>query len=138
MKQLEQKRSGDKSRGQIARPSILRLMLHRGEIDHERSGPKIVNHCFFGLCAYGPTPLFLKLGDGKLPIGLTESYQSDRGGHQIGEIALQEGGQGPRGWNALPRRTNSKNDGEGRLNMAFAEYLRKPVQDAIGPYLAQH
>jgi hypothetical protein len=51
---------------------------------------------------------------------------------------LQEGGQGPRGWNALPRRTNSKNDGEGRLNMAFAEYLRKPVQDAIGPYLAQH
>jgi hypothetical protein len=79
-----------------------------------------------------PTPLFLKLGDGKLPIGLTESYQSDRGGHQIGEIALQEGGQGPSGWNALPRRTNSKNDGEGRLNMAFAEYLRKPVQDAIG------
>ena len=77
MKQLEQKRSGDKSRGQIARPSILRLMLHRGEIDHERSGPKIVNHCLFGLCAYGPTPLFLKLGDGKLPIGLTESYQSD-------------------------------------------------------------
>ena len=64
---------------------------------------------------------------GKLPIGLTESYQSDRGGHQIGEIALQEGGPGPRGWNALPRRTNSKNDGEGRLNMAFAEYLRKPV-----------
>jgi hypothetical protein len=39
---------------------------------------------------------------------------------------------------SLPRRTNSKNDGEGRLNMAFAEYLRKPVQDAIGPYLAQH
>jgi hypothetical protein len=85
-----------------------------------------------------PTPLFLRLGDGKPPIGLTESYQSDRGGHQIGEIALQEGGQGPRGWNALPRRTNSKNDGEGRLNMAFAEYLRKPVQDAIGPYLARH
>ena len=103
MKQVEQKRSGDKGRGQIARPSVLRLILHGGEIDHERSGPKIVNHCLFGLCAYGPTPLFLKLGDGKLPIGLTELYQSDRGGHQIGERALQEGGQGPRGWNALPR-----------------------------------
>ena len=34
--------------------------------------PKIVNHCLFGLCAYGSTPLFLKLGDGELPIGLTE------------------------------------------------------------------
>jgi len=93
---------------------------------------------FLACALTGQHPLFLKLGDGKLPIGLTESYQSDRGGHQIGEIALQEGGQGPRGWNALPRRTNSKNHGEGRLNMAFAEYLRKPVQDAIGPYLAQH
>jgi hypothetical protein len=111
-------------------------MLHGSEIDHERSGPKIVNHCLFGLCAYGQHR-FLKLGDGKLPIGLTASYQSDRGGHQIGGIALQEGGQGQCGW-ALPRRTNSKNDGEGRLNIAFAEYLRKPVQDAIGPYLAQH
>ena len=79
-----------------------------------------------------PTPLFLKLGDGKLPIGLTESYQSDRGGHQIGEIALQEGGQCPASPNELQERC------EGRLNMAFAEYLRKPVQDAIGPYLAQH
>ena len=92
----------------------------------------------FLACALTANTAFPKACDGKLPIGLTESYQSDRGGHQIGEIALQEGGQGPRGWNALPRRTNSKNDGEGRLNMAFAEYLRKPVQDAIGPYLAQH
>jgi hypothetical protein len=111
-------------------------MLHGGETDHERSGPKIVNRCLFGLCAYGQHR-FLKLGDGKLPIGLTEGYQSS-GCHQIGEIALQEGGQGQCGWNALPRRTNSKNDGDGGPTMAFAEYLRNPVQDAIEPYLAQH
>jgi hypothetical protein len=33
---------------------------------------------------------------------LTERNQSNRGGHQIGEIALQEGGQRDCGWNALP------------------------------------
>ena len=92
----------------------------------------------FLACALTANTAFPQAWRRQAAIGLTESYQSDRGGHQIGEIALQEGGQGPRGWNALPRRTNSKNDGEGRLNMAFAEYLRKPVQDAIGPYLARH
>ena len=112
-------------------------MRHGGQIDHERGGAEIVDRGVFGLRTCGQHRI-LKLGDGELPISLTEGNQSNPSGHQIGEIALQEGGQGPRGWNALPRRTNSKNDGEGRLNMAFAEYLRKPVQDAIGPYLAQH
>ena len=73
MKQLEQKRSGDKSRGQIARPSVLRLMLHGGEIDHERGGPEIVERGLVGLPACG-LHRFFKLDDGKLPIGLTESY----------------------------------------------------------------
>ena len=46
-------------------------MRHGGEIDHDRGEPKIVNRGLFGLracCQYR----FLKLGDGKLPISLTE------------------------------------------------------------------
>src|SRR6266404_761805 len=109
-------------------------MRHGGEINHECGGPKIVNCSLFGLCACGQHR-FLKLGDGTLPIRLAEWEKSNPGGYQIGRIALQEGGQRQFSRNALPCRTNSKNDSQGRLNMAFAEYFRKPVQYAIGPYL---
>ena len=68
-------------------------MRHGGEIDHERGGPKIVNRGVSGLRA-GGQHRFLKRGDGKLPIRLTERDQSNSGGHQIGDITLQEGGQG--------------------------------------------
>ena len=111
-------------------------MLHGGEFDHEGGGAKIVKRCLLGLCACRQHRV-LELGDGNLPIGLTKGDQPNPGGHQIGDITLQEGRQGRASRNALPRRTNSQNEGEDRLNMAFAEYLRKPVQDAIGPYLAQ-
>lgn len=101
-------------------------MRHGGKIDHERGRPKIVNRGFSGLRACGQHR-FLKLGDGNLPISLTEGDQSNPGGHQIGDVTLQEGWQSPASRNALPCRANSKNDGQGRLNMAFAEYFRKPV-----------
>ena len=110
-------------------------MRHRGEIKHERGGPESVNRGLFGLGARRQH-CFLKIGDGKLTISLTEGYQSNPGGHQIGNITLQEGGQGQSSWNTLPRRTNSNDDGQGRRNVAFAEYFRKPVQHVIGPHLA--
>lgn len=62
---------------------------------------EIVDRGVFGLRTCGRHRI-LKLGDGRLPISLTERNQSNRGGHQIGEIALQEGGQRDCGWNALP------------------------------------
>ena len=62
-------------------------MCHGGEIDHERSGPEIVNRELFGLRACRPHRFF-KLGDGKLPIGLTEGNQSNTGSYQIGDVTL--------------------------------------------------
>jgi hypothetical protein len=41
-------------------------MRHGGEIDHERSGPEIVDGGLFSLRACGQHRFF-KLGDGKLP-----------------------------------------------------------------------
>jgi hypothetical protein len=46
-------------------------MGHGGEIHHERSGSKIVNRGILGLRACGQHR-FLKLGDGKLSVRLTE------------------------------------------------------------------
>jgi hypothetical protein len=46
-------------------------MRHGGEIDHERSGPEIVDGGLFSLRACGQHRFF-KLGDGKLPTSLTE------------------------------------------------------------------
>ena len=53
-------------------------MRHGGEIDHERSRPEIVNGGLFGLRACRQHR-FLELGDGKLPISLTEGDQSNAG-----------------------------------------------------------
>src|SRR5262245_29748098 len=89
-----------------------------------------------GLRARGEYHSF-QLGDGKLPIGLAEWNQSNSSGHQIRDVTLQEGGQGQANWNILACRASSKNDGQGRWNFVAAEYVRKPVQDAIGPYPAQ-
>src|SRR5215510_2135678 len=111
-------------------------MHHRGEIDHECGRTKIVDGGLCSLRAYCQNR-FLKLGDGNLPISLTEGDQSNSSAHQVGNITLQEGGQGQAPRNALPCSANSKNDGYSRLNLAFAEYFREPVQDAIGPYLAK-
>src|SRR5262245_34178629 len=89
-----------------------------------------------GLRARGQYHVF-QLGDGKLPIRLTEWDQSNSSGHQIREVTLQEGRQGQANWNILGCRASSKNDRQGRLNSVAAEYFRKPVQDAIRPYPAQ-
>jgi hypothetical protein len=110
-------------------------MCHGGEIDHERCRAKIVDRGLFGLRPCGQHR-FLKLGDGKLPIRLTEGDQSNPSGYQIGDVTLQEGGQSQAGRNTLPCRTNSQNDGKGSIDMVLAEGFRKPVQEAIGPYLA--
>ena len=75
-------------------------MRHGGEIDHEPSRPEIADRGLFGLRARGQHR-FLKLGDGKLPVGLTEGDQSNAGGHQIGDLTLQEGGQGQASGNTL-------------------------------------
>ena len=72
--------------------------------------PRSSDRCLFGLRACGQHR-FLKLGDGKLAISLTEGNQSNPGDYQIGDITLQEGGQGQASWNALSCRANSKNDG---------------------------
>ena len=101
-------------------------MRHGGEIDHEPGGPKIVNRGLFGFRARGQHRV-LKFGDGELPISLTEGNQSDPRGHQIGDITLQERGQGQASRNALPCQANSMNDAQRRLNMAFAKYFRQPV-----------
>jgi hypothetical protein len=99
---------------------------HGGEIDHQRGGPKVVNR---GRPAFGTRSQhrLLKLCDGKLPLSLTQWDQSYAGGHQIGDITLDESGQGEASRNALPCRANSKNDGQGRLNVAFAKRGRNPV-----------
>src|SRR6266446_2204075 len=110
-------------------------MRHGGEIDHERGGPEIVDRAVVDLRACGLHRCF-KLGDGKLPIGLTEGNQSNTGSYQIGDVTLQESGQSQANLNSLPRRGNSENDGESRLDMALAEYFGKPVQEAVGPYPA--
>jgi len=85
-------------------------MCHRREIDHESGGPEIGNRGLFGLPACG-LHRFFKLGDGKLPISLTEGDQSNAGGHQIGDVTLQESGQGQASRNSLPCRGNSENHG---------------------------
>src|SRR6476660_4503730 len=111
-------------------------MRHGGEIDDERGGPKVVNRRPLSLGACGEHRFF-KLQQRSLTISLPEGYQSNPGGHQIGDVTLQEGGQGQANRNTLPRRANPKNDREGRLNMAFAQYFRKPIQESIGPYPTQ-
>ena len=109
-------------------------MLHRREVYHERGRSKVINRRFFRLHACGQNRL-LKLSDGKLPVSLTKGDQSNPSGHKISDITLQEGGQGQARWNGVPCRANSKNDGYDRLNMVFAEFFQKPVQQAIGPDL---
>jgi hypothetical protein len=47
------------------------FVRHGGEIDHERGGAEIVDRGVFGLRTCGQHRI-LKLGDGKLPISLTE------------------------------------------------------------------
>ena len=68
-------------------------MRHRGEIDHEPDGPEMIDCGVFSLRARGQYHFF-QLGDGELPISLTEWNQSYPGGHQICDVTLQEGGQG--------------------------------------------
>jgi len=111
-------------------------MRHGGEIDHERGGPEIVDRAVFDLRACGLHRCF-KLGDGKLPVGLTEGNQSNTGSDQIGNVTLQESGQSRADLNFFPRQGNSENNRESRLDLALAEYFGKPVRDAVGPYLAQ-
>jgi hypothetical protein len=67
---------------------------------------------------------------------LTEGNQSNTGSYQIGDVTLQESGQSQADLNSLPRRANSENDGESRLDTALAEYFGKPVQDVVEPYPA--
>src|SRR5262249_10699122 len=57
---------------------------------------------------------------------------------KVGDITLQEGGQGQVSGNAVPGRTRSKNEGQRRLNLALAQHAREPVEEPIGPYPAQH
>jgi hypothetical protein len=83
-------------------------MRHGGEINHERGGPEIVERGLVGLPACG-LHRFFKLGDGKLPIGLTKRNQSNPGGYQIGDVTLQESGQSQASRNSLPCRGNSEN-----------------------------
>jgi hypothetical protein len=85
--------------------------MRRGDqIDHERSGPKIVNRGLKSLRACGQHRL-LKLSNGKLPVSLTKGDKSNSSGHQIGDITLQKGGQRQKSRNAQPGRTSSKHDG---------------------------
>ena len=77
-------------------------MLHRGKIHRECGGSEIVNrrpHRFLSRCEHR----LFKRGDGTLTVRLSEGDQSNSGSHQIGDITLQEGGQGEIGWNSLPR-----------------------------------
>ena len=73
-------------------------MRHGGEIDHEPDGPEMIDRGLLGLRARGQDRFF-ELGDGKLPVSLTEWNQSNSGDHQIRDVTLQEGGQGQANWN---------------------------------------
>lgn len=95
-------------------------MRHGGEIDHERSGPEIVDGGLFSLRACGQHRFF-KLGDGKLPISLTEGNQSNAGNDLIGDIVLEECRQCQAVRNTVASRANSENDSQSRRNAAFRE-----------------
>src|SRR5438034_3724794 len=68
-------------------------MCHGGEIHHERGGPKIVHRGVSG-SRTGREHRSLQRGDPELPVRLTERNKSHSGGHQIGDITLEKGGQG--------------------------------------------
>ena len=84
-------------------------MCHGGEIHHEGCRPKVINR---GISAPGTggEHRFLEGGNRKLPVRLTERDESHSGGHQIGDITMQKGGQSEAQRNALPSRTDSEND----------------------------
>jgi hypothetical protein len=66
-------------------------MGHRGEVDHERSGAKIIDRGLFNLRAYSQYRV-LERSNAKLSTDLTERDQPNAGDYQIGNVILQVGG----------------------------------------------
>src|SRR5579864_2865527 len=92
------------------------------KIDHERSRTQIVNCCLFSLSSHGQNR-WLKLGNGKLPISLTQGNQANAGCYQVGEVALQIDGQGQDHRNVLSGCATSEDDRKDRRNSEVREQL---------------